>query len=226
MILGPACFQVMLQDRPNSCGGSDPDRDWAEVRTLIKYLDRRMLKLTLTKDDPQNPLALIACVHNSSYVMMMGSPSCTWWRAIVNWQLIGQETSSSFVKASHNNGTAALQLELTRQICRQKSRRQEAKEPIWSKSKTDSSEFLPLSGWGEVVGGAKRGRENRSIPPDAKNRSILSRCEKEIEQRHRERRIFFVLTQCTSGPRTSFVSTVANIWNWALCVFVQVFPRK
>ena len=60
----------------------------------------------------------------------------------------------------------------------------------------------------------------------AKNRSILFRCEKEIEQRHRERRIFFVFTQCTSGPRTSFLSTVANIWNWALCVFVQVFPRK
>ena len=60
----------------------------------------------------------------------------------------------------------------------------------------------------------------------AKNRSILSRCEKEIEQRHRERRIFFVLTQCTSGPRTSFVPTVANIWNWALCVFVPVLPRK
>ena len=123
-----------------------------------------MLKLTLTKDDPQNTLILIACVHNSSYVMMMGTPSCTWWRAIVNWQLIGQETSSSFVKASDNNGTAALQLELTRQICRQKSRRQEAKQPIWSKSKTDSSEFLPLSGWGEVVGGAKREREKQADP--------------------------------------------------------------
>ena len=79
-------------------GGSDPDRNWAEVRTLIRYLDRKMLKLTLTKNDPQNPdkrsgskdvktnsdkndpqntLALIGCVHNSSYVMMMGSPSCT-----------------------------------------------------------------------------------------------------------------------------------------------------
>ena len=78
MILGPACFQVMPHDRPNSqIGGSDPDRNWAEVRTLIRYLDRRMLKLTLTKNDPQNPLALIACVHNRGYVMMMGSPSCT-----------------------------------------------------------------------------------------------------------------------------------------------------
>ena len=72
-----ACFQVIFHDRPNSRGGSDPDRNWAEVRTLIKYLDRKMLKLTLTKDDPQNPLALITCVHNSSYVLMMGSPSCT-----------------------------------------------------------------------------------------------------------------------------------------------------
>ena len=165
MILRPAsaCFQVIFHERTNSRGGSDPDRNWAEVRTLIRYLDRKMLKLTLTKNDPHNPLSLIACVHNRGYVMIMGSPSCTWWRAIVNWQLIGQETSS-FVKASHNNGTAALQLELTRQICRQKSRRREAKEPIWSKSKTDSSEFLPLSGWGEVVGGAKRGREKQVDP--------------------------------------------------------------
>ena len=115
-------------------------------------------------------------VHNRSYVMMMGSPSCTWWRAIVNWQLIGQETSS-FVKASHNNGTAALQLELTRQICRQKSKRQEAKEPIWSKSKTDSSEFLPLSGWGEVVGGAKRGSEKQvdPLPMRKRDRAKTSR---------------------------------------------------
>ena len=215
MILGPACFQVMPHDRPISqIGGSDPDRNWAEVRTLIRYLDR---KLILTKIDPQNPLALIACVHNRSYVMMMGSPSCTWWRAIVNWQLIGQETSS-FVKASHNNGTAALQLELTRQICRQKSRRREAKEPIWSKSKTDSSEFLPLSGWGDVVGGAKRGREKQVDPLPMRKRDRA--------KTSKERRIFFVLTQCTSGPRTSFVPTVANIWNWALCVFVPVLPIK
>ena len=59
----------------------------------------------------------------------------------------------------------------------------------------------------------------------AKNRSILSRCEKEIVQRHRERRIFFVLTQCTSGPRASFVPTVANIWNWALRRCAS-FPEK
>ena len=58
----------------------------------------------------------------------------------------------------------ALQLEVTRQICQQKSRRREAKQPIWSKSKTDSSEFLPLSDWGEVVGGAKRGREKQVDP--------------------------------------------------------------
>ena len=167
----------MPHDRPNSqIGGSDPDRNWAEVRTLIRYLDRKMLKLTLTKNDPQNPLVLIACVLNRSYVMIMGSPSCTWWRAIVNWQLIGQETSS-FVKASHNNGTAALQLELTRQICRQKSRRREAKQPIWSKSKTESSEFLPLSGWGEVVGGAKRGREKQvdPLPMRKRDRAKTSR---------------------------------------------------
>ena len=57
MILGPACFQVMPHDRPNSqIGGSDPDRNWAEVRTLIRYLERKMLKLTLTNDDPKNPL--------------------------------------------------------------------------------------------------------------------------------------------------------------------------
>ena len=209
MILRPAsaCFQVIFHDRTNSRGGSDPDRNWAEVRTLIKYLDRKMLKLTLTKDDPQIPLVMIACVHNRSYAMIMRSPSCTWWRAIVNWQLIGQETSS-FVKASDNNGTSALQLELTRQICRQKSRRREAKEPIWSKSKTDSSEFLPLSGWGDVVGGAKRGREKQVDPLPMRKRDRA--------KTSKERRIFFVLTQCTSGPRASFVPTVANIWNWAL----------
>ena len=165
-----------------------------------------------------------SAVHNRSYVMIMRSPSCTWWRAIVNWQLISQETSSSFVKASHKNGTAELQLELTRQICRQRSRRQEAKEPIWSKSKTDSSEFLPLSGWGEVVGGAKRGRGKQVDPPDAKNRSILSRCEKEIEQRHRERRIFFVLS--AQVGRELLLFQLSQIFETELSVSLFKFFRE